>query len=116
MVRRWAHSAQRAKERWHISDRVSSEFCGFKNADLLLDDEEIPKEGLLEYVLEPSKTSNGSNADEGVIVLCVDVSGSMMVSEEVQELQGTCMTRNAHCSLTYTYNSGMETLARWGVE
>lgn len=64
------------------------EFCGKVNEQIYLDAEEIPtnsKEGL-EYVLEfPEKAE--SNEDEQLITICLDLSGSMCVSNEIPSLQ-----------------------------
>ncbi len=81
------------------------EYCNHLNNDILLDDEEIPKSETIDYILEgPAKGSgannnnnnnnnNGGNIDgnnsnskgksDDLLILCMDVSGSMCVTAEL---------------------------------
>lgn len=52
--------------------------------------EEIPAEADVTYMIEPAPatTASGrSGKDESLVVFCVDVSGSMCVSQEVSGLE-----------------------------
>jgi hypothetical protein len=70
------------------------EFCGNRNV-VLLDAEEIPKEESLDYIEATATTAGASGGptaeDTSLVVFCIDVSGSMCVSSEVEgklELKG----------------------------
>jgi small GTP-binding protein len=63
------------------------DFCGHTNMDLMLEDEEIPKTEITEYMLTPPPSLNGPK-DESFVIFCLDVSGSMCVTVEIPALQG----------------------------
>jgi hypothetical protein len=65
----------------------SCEFCSHKNLALQIDQEEMPVIGSTEseYMLTPAPSSGGG--ENGVIVFCMDISGSMCVTSEVPSLQ-----------------------------
>eukprot|EP00026_Physarum_polycephalum_P001610 Phypoly_transcript_01612.p1 GENE.Phypoly_transcript_01612~~Phypoly_transcript_01612.p1 ORF type:complete len:942 (+),score=162.08 Phypoly_transcript_01612:32-2857(+) len=63
------------------------DFCGTTNKDIMLEDEEIPKTEITEYMLTPPPSLNGP-VDESFVVFCIDVSGSMCVTVEIPALQG----------------------------
>ena len=56
------------------------EFCGTVNEDLAIEDEEKPRRDSLDYMLAPPSVSEDG---EGLIIFCVDVSGSMCVTSEI---------------------------------
>ena len=63
------------------------EFCQNKNMLDELIEEEIPNKEDVTYMLKPapSTTASGkSGTDESLVILCVDVSGSMVVTTEVK--------------------------------
>ncbi|XP_066269460.1 circularly permutated Ras protein 1-like isoform X1 [Branchiostoma lanceolatum] len=73
---------------WHCH------FCNTRNDGI--EEKDIPTEGTAEYVLAPADTctndlsgagSGASPETQGVVVLCVDVSGSMGVTTKVPQLQ-----------------------------
>ena len=59
------------------------EFCGTHNV-VTLDNEEIPTQGCLDYIVEPAPAAMSKSESESIIVFCIDVSGSMCVSQPVQ--------------------------------
>ena len=62
------------------------EFCGTNNV-VAMDAEEVPTEGSYDYMLAPAPEAPAGSAapseDGGVVVFCVDTSGSMCVTTEV---------------------------------
>ena len=67
------------------------EFCGHRNV-VLLDAEEIPREESLDYIL-PGEGGGGAGGDASpaagaedtsLVVFCIDISGSMCVTTEVE--------------------------------
>lgn len=72
------------------------EFCGTHNV-LTLDEEELPKNDITDYVLQTAPVTGAGGAagataagttsggvDDAIIVFCVDISGSMCVTSEVK--------------------------------
>ena len=59
------------------------EFCGAKNL-LQIDENEIPKKEDCLYLLEPPQNKQGDLNDSLNIILCIDFSGSMSVTQEVK--------------------------------
>eukprot|EP01117_Protostelium_nocturnum_P000157 TRINITY_DN1022_c0_g1_i1.p1 TRINITY_DN1022_c0_g1~~TRINITY_DN1022_c0_g1_i1.p1 ORF type:complete len:846 (-),score=320.97 TRINITY_DN1022_c0_g1_i1:76-2496(-) len=57
------------------------EYCGHKNSEVELDSNEMPKGNSQEYMLEPPKSDE--EREQGLLIFCVDVSGSMCVTSEV---------------------------------
>lgn len=55
------------------------EFCGVQN-DLMLDEEEIPRQEELNYILEDAHDVLASDND-ATIIFCIDISGSMGVTK-----------------------------------
>ncbi|XP_033103947.1 circularly permutated Ras protein 1-like [Anneissia japonica] len=72
------------------------EFCSGDNNDLDMDDEEIPKEKSVEFLLAPSPSlvASGSgkasavDSNDGVIIYCIDISTSMQSATKMPDLQG----------------------------
>jgi len=58
------------------------EFCNNIN-DVQLEQEEIPAAETLDYILEPAPVAAASS-DEGSVIFCMDISGSMCVTSEIQ--------------------------------
>lgn len=83
------------------------EYCGTSNpVDLV--SEEIPAEADVTYMLEPAPatTASGrSGKDESLVVFCVDVSGSMCVSQEVP---GTMRLKGNHSDRFHSLNTDGE--------
>lgn len=69
-------------------DTWTCEFCGTLNTDVFIDNEEIPTEQAIgiEYIVEPCTNELDSVEDEQLIVICLDLSGSMCVTHEIPEL------------------------------
>ena len=69
-----------------LAENWSCEFCGHQNTELQLDEEEIPPkdQAVSEFMLEAAEMKEGK---EGVIVYCVDISGSMCVTTEIPAVQ-----------------------------
>lgn len=63
------------------------EFCDFENKEIFLEAEEIPKDCLhgVEYIIETSKQTK-RELDDQLVVICLDLSGSMCVTHEIPEL------------------------------
>ena len=66
--------------------RWTCEFCKHVNKELMLEKEEIPKSPCVDYLLAPASGGSKPN-EEGMMLFCIDVSGSMCVSTEVPQLQ-----------------------------
>ncbi|KAL6071496.1 Ras GTPase [Balamuthia mandrillaris] len=64
---------------WHC------DFCGKLNEEVGLEEEEMPRAQSVDYMLAPPSLDKG---EDGLVVICVDISGSMCVSTEVPALQG----------------------------
>ena len=74
-------------EEFHFPSPFSSEFCGAENSDLDLSREEIPKEEIVDYILAPPDANLEEKQAKGMLVYCVDVSGSMGSTVHIPELQ-----------------------------
>jgi len=63
------------------------EFCGNVNEGVFLEEEEIPKDckSGVEYIIEAVEKKE--SLDEQLVVICLDLSGSMCVTHEIPELQ-----------------------------
>ena len=63
------------------------EFC-FTNNAIMLDEEEIPRDESVDYILEPPSAEDvkrqDSSGSDGLVVFCMDTSGSMCVSTPVE--------------------------------
>lgn len=62
------------------------EFCGAANG-VTLDAEELPVSGSVDYVLEPPPSADlarSRTGDDNIIIFCIDTSGSMCVTQEVE--------------------------------
>lgn len=57
---------------WHCA------FCGAEN-ELSLEDEELPKEESIDYILEPPSeaVAKSASSSEKQLIFCIDISGSM---------------------------------------
>ncbi len=66
-----------------------SEFCGAENGDLDLAEEEIPKDSTVDYILAPPDPQLGEKQAKGMLLYCIDVSGSMGSTVHMPELQCT---------------------------
>ena len=62
------------------------EFCNHAT-EIDLEPEERPTVAELDYLIEPAADSGASKSE--LVVFCVDISGSMCVTSEVEELQAT---------------------------
>lgn len=51
------------------------------NEGLAIEEEEKPRQDSIDYMLAPPTAS--SNDEEGLIIFCVDISGSMCVTSEI---------------------------------
>jgi len=58
------------------------EFCGTDNS-IEIDPDEVPKGEIVDYILSPPSIDQAT-ASENTIVFCIDISGSMGVSYEIQ--------------------------------
>jgi hypothetical protein len=58
------------------------EFCGKEN-EIQCENEELPKEENIDYIIGTPLENRISN-DETVVIFCIDISGSMCVSYEVE--------------------------------
>ena len=67
------------------------EFCGITNENIQIDPEELPSRDVFEaeYMLEspPEKEKESFSDNNGVLIFCIDISGSMCVTTEVPALQ-----------------------------
>jgi hypothetical protein len=64
----------------------SCEFCGKKN-NITLDEQEIPRTPSVDYLVEPGQEGGAGSESTSLVVFAVDISGSMCVTSEVEELQ-----------------------------
>ena len=69
------------------------EFCG-ASSEVDLMDEEKPSEKDTTYLITPAtvegdvaESEGGSGVNDAMVVFCVDISGSMCVTEEVRQLR-----------------------------
>ena len=64
------------------------EFCDKVNKNVMIDPDELPPKGQIisEFLLEGKNENN--DGDEGVVIFCIDISGSMGVTTPVPDLQG----------------------------
>ena len=76
------------------------EFCSHAEK-VALEEEEIPKTASVDYLLEPGQSQEESE-DDGLVIFLVDVSGSMCVTSEVEELQ------SAWADLRSNFESGQQ--------
>lgn len=80
------------------------EFCGAGNPTDLVE-EEIPSQPDVTYMVEPAPATTAagrSGTDETLVVFCVDVSGSMCVSQEVE---GTMRLKGNHADRYRSLNT-----------
>ena len=66
----------------------SSEFCGEVNDNLDISDEELPKEANVDYMLEPANAATAEAETKGMLLYCIDISGSMSSTVRTPNLQG----------------------------
>lgn len=59
------------------------EFC-LSNNMVDLETEEVPKQGTVDYIIEPAKKQVANLEDDSLVVFVIDVSGSMCTTKEVQ--------------------------------
>eukprot|EP00164_Ancoracysta_twista_P001050 GFYU01001370.1.p1 GENE.GFYU01001370.1~~GFYU01001370.1.p1 ORF type:complete len:986 (-),score=320.98 GFYU01001370.1:44-2566(-) len=75
------------------------EFCAESNQELMMTADAVPDAEDVEYLLEAApetEAQQGGSEADALVVLCVDISGSMCVSSEVPALQGEWLkARNA---------------------
>lgn len=62
------------------------EFCNTKTL-CTLEKEEMPTSASVDYLVEPGMMEQDASADSSLVVFAVDISGSMCVTSEVEELQ-----------------------------
>lgn len=58
------------------------EFCGYKNT-FQIDSKEVPCSNDITYLIEPSVNYQNSVLDDSLIVFCIDTSGSMNVTKQI---------------------------------
>ena len=68
----------------------------------MMDEAEIPTQGLSEYILVPAEAASGQSSSQGVTVFCIDTSGSMCVTTPVPELQGIYLWHSILTSLSHS--------------
>ncbi|XP_030854579.1 circularly permutated Ras protein 1 isoform X1 [Strongylocentrotus purpuratus] len=88
------------------------EFCGQQNEGLEMVDEEVPKENSVDYLLAaaPEKAAEGEKKDEtikpsstpGLVLYCVDMSGSMAERTQLPELQAAWMAQRGQRNSSVT--------------
>ena len=59
------------------------EFCGHNNV-VNLEQEEIPTKDAVNYVLEHPNAGEDANMEDIAVIFCLDTSGSMCVSKQIQ--------------------------------
>jgi hypothetical protein len=65
------------------------EFCNNDNTEIALEPQEIPQNKSVDYLIEPGEESDdGKLEDRGLVCFVIDISGSMCVTTEVEELMG----------------------------
>jgi hypothetical protein len=79
-------SDEKGKEK---STAIAGEWvCSFCSGtqEMRLDEEELPKEESMDYILEPPTegVAKQANASEKVLIFCIDISGSMCVTTELR--------------------------------
>eukprot|EP00118_Oscarella_pearsei_P013307 m.105432 g.105432 ORF g.105432 m.105432 type:complete len:807 (+) comp37219_c0_seq1:49-2469(+) len=95
------------------SNTWKCEFCGHANVDLDVSPDEIPSSSTSDYMLAPpgSVCNEGQQGtDTGMIVFCVDISGSMCITTEVPALQAEwkALRKSSHKNKTDSYVSRLE--------
>lgn len=70
------------------------EFCNTENKSML-EDEEIPKSEMCDWILEPAPKHSASTQSQELIIFAIDISGSMC---STQEVPGSFKLRGAHKS------------------
>ncbi|XP_054758753.2 circularly permutated Ras protein 1-like isoform X1 [Lytechinus pictus] len=88
------------------------EFCGQQNGGLDIVDEEVPKESSVDYLLAaaPEKVAEGEEKDKdgkpsshpGLVLYCVDMSGSMAERTQLPELQAAWMAQRGQTNSSVT--------------
>jgi hypothetical protein len=74
--------------------RWQCEFCGQENK-IRVEPQEIPNKEISDYMVSPpAQPQKDAAADDSLVVFCIDVSGSMCVTEEVPALQAEWMRVN----------------------
>ena len=88
---------------------VCSEFCDYKNEGLDITPEEVPQGESFDFVLVPARPeAESENAEQvatgettpekkeskGMVVYCMDISGSMGCTVRMPELQGIDQSEN----------------------
>ena len=93
-IEKWGVEKERGKEEEKVEMKEEDgaegsvwvcEFCGLSNR-VFIEEEERPRDSTIDYILEPPPSNASSSSDGNVsnIVFCIDVSGSMCVTEEVK--------------------------------
>ena len=59
------------------------DFCSFENL-IFIEDDEIPKDDEVTYILEGSLEPVEASTDDQYLIYCIDISGSMAVTTEVK--------------------------------
>eukprot|EP00484_Ammonia_sp_Unknown_P021778 CAMPEP_0197028056 /NCGR_PEP_ID=MMETSP1384-20130603/7855_1 /TAXON_ID=29189 /ORGANISM="Ammonia sp." /LENGTH=624 /DNA_ID=CAMNT_0042456999 /DNA_START=107 /DNA_END=1978 /DNA_ORIENTATION=+ len=75
-------------------------FCNFINI-VDLDDEEVPKQETIDYILAPPASADDAkqseqNTDESQVIFCIDISGSMCVSQQIDSKHSQFKLRGSH--------------------
>ena len=69
------------------------------NSDVDVSPDEIPAGFTADYMLEPAPALETEDTDSGMIVFCIDISGSMCITTQVPALQGD-RDSGAACAVT----------------
>jgi len=73
-------------------------FCNHVNI-IEIDPEEVPKSETVDYILAPPATQSDdkkTNTDESQIIFCIDISGSMCVSQQIDSKHSQFKLRGSH--------------------
>jgi hypothetical protein len=68
--------------------RWKCEFCGHISEELDISSDEVPSTSMVDFILEPPQNVTVDDATEsGMVIFCVDISGSMCLTTQVPALQ-----------------------------
>lgn len=71
---------------------LCSDFCDHHNEDLSLTEGEIPEGCSFDFMLAPALKENTTKeleSSDGIVVFCIDISGSMDTNAQIPKFQGT---------------------------
>ena len=94
-----------------FSLNICSEYCGNENKNIDMTQEEIPKDDRFDYMLSPPRSTvdDASDAEKpaalekkpGIIIYCMDISGSMTCQVQGSEMQGNIIDLMLHDLATF---------------